>query len=161
MADDESYTVFRGELPLVAPRKISDSAGVRVILRDHRVEIVTGHVAGGAQAKRILAPCVLVLGTDTGRVIAAAEDDELPMESGIFVLKSSDLNDAAHLPTKFRRNAGGINREGFDVIGFGSLRAKAGRTVVGERYAVDNKLRLIFRSAWVQNRIAFVKPARL
>ena len=72
-----------------------------------------------------------------------------------------DLNDASHLPAIFRGNTGGINLQGLDVIGFGSLRAEARRTVVGERNSVHHKLGLMFRSARVQNGIAFIEPAGL
>ncbi len=80
------------------------------------------------------------------------------MESRIFVFESIDLNHATHLPAEFRRNACGINVEGFHVIGF-DLGTKAGRTVVGERNAVEDELGLIFGAAWVKNRIAFIEPA--
>src|SRR5271156_5312433 len=119
MADNKNQTVFRRELPLIAERKIGGGTVVGVILRDDRVEIMAGHVPGGAQAKRILIPCVLVLGIDSGRVIGPAEKGELAMESGISALESIDLNHAAHLPAEFCRNAGGVNVDGFHVIGFG------------------------------------------
>ena len=64
------------------------------------------------------------------------------------------------LRAKFGGNAGGINAQGFDVIGF-DLRAEAGRAIVGKRNSVDHKLRLVFRSARMEHRIAFVEPAGL
>src|SRR5580658_312379 len=100
------------------------------------------HVAGGAQAKRVLIPDVLILGIDPRRVIAAAEKSELSVKSRICALESIDLDDSAHLPAEFCGNAGGVNVERFHVIGF-DLGAKAGRTIVGERNAVDDKLGLI------------------
>ena len=94
-----------------------------------------------------------------GRIKAAAGKSELSVKSRFCVFQSIDLDHAAHLPAKFRGKAGGINLEGFHVIGF-EFRSEAWRTVVGERNAVHHKLRLIFRSARVENRIAFVEPAR-
>ena len=38
---------------------------------------------------------------------------------------------------------------------------KAGRAIVGQRNAIDHKLRLVFGAARMQHRIAFVEPARL
>ena len=87
MTDNQSETVFGSEVPLIAQRKIASGAVVGVILRDHRVEIVAGHVAGGAQAKRIFIPCVLVLGIDPSRIIGPAEKSELPVKSGIWSLR--------------------------------------------------------------------------
>ena len=159
MADDQSEAVFRCEVPLIAQRKAAGGAVVGVILGHHRVEIVAGHVAGGANAKRVPLPCVLVLGIDSGGIVGAAEKSELSVKTGISAFEGIDFHHAAHLPAKFRRNAGGIDLEGIDVIGF-DFRTKAGRTVVGERDAIDDELSLIFRAAWVEDRIAFVEPAR-
>jgi hypothetical protein len=87
VADNQSETVFRREFPLIAQRKTAGGAVVGVILRDHRVEIVARHVPGGAQAKRIPLPCVLVLGIDPGRIVGAAEQGELAVESRVWFLR--------------------------------------------------------------------------
>src|SRR5580658_4108945 len=133
MADNESQAVFRREFPLITRRKTAAGTVIGVILRDHRIEIVGRHVSRGSYAKRISFPCVLVLSAGPSCVIGAAEKGKLSVKSWILVLESIDLNHTAHLPAKFRGNTSGIDREGFDVIGFGTLRAKARRTIVGKR----------------------------
>ncbi len=158
MAGNYGETVFLRHVALVVRRKTAGGAVVGVILRDDRVQIVAGHVARCAHAERVPFPCVLVLGIDPAGSIGTAEKRELSMKSWIVVPESIDLDDAPHLPAKFRGNASGINPEGIDVIGF-DFRTKARRAIVGERYAVHYKLGLILRSAWVKHGIALVKPA--
>src|SRR5580658_2969529 len=116
------------------------------------------HIAGGAYAKRIPLPRVLILGIDAARCIGAAEESELSVKPRIGAFECIHLNDSAHLPPIFSGNSGGIDFKGFNVSGF-DFRAEAWRTVVGERNSVYNKLRLILRSARVENGITFIKPA--
>ena len=158
MANDQRETVFLSQIPLIAQRKAAGGAVVGVILRDHRVQVMARHIARSAHAERVPFPCVLILSINSSRAISAAEESELSVKPCICALERVDFNNAAQLSAKFRGNASGINFERFGVVGF-DLRAEAWRTVVGDGNSVDDKLSLIFRSARMQHRIAFVKPA--
>ena len=157
MADNQGQTVFLGQVALIVHSKTGGGAIVGVILRDHGVEIMVCHVAGGTQAEGISLPRVLILSIDSGRIVTAAEKSELSVKPGIAVFESIDLNHATHLAAKFRGNAGGIDLQGFGIIGF-YLWAEAGRTVVGEGNAIHNELGLIFRTPGVKDGVAFVEP---
>ena len=82
------------------------------------------------------------------------------MEAGLRVLRGVDLDDAAHLAAVFGGDAGGVDAERLDVVGF-DLGAEAGGAIVGEGDAVDDELGLIFRAAGMEDGVAFVEPAGL
>ena len=82
------------------------------------------------------------------------------MEAGLGVAQGVDLDDAAHFASIFGGDAGGVDGEGVDVIGF-DFGAEAGRTIVGEGNAIDDELGLILGAAGMEDGIAFVEPAGL
>ena len=125
-----------------------------------RVEIVGGAVAGGAEAEGVVSPGILELGESAGGVEAAAGENDLAVEAGLRVAQRVDFDDAAHVASVFGGNSGGVDGEGVDVVGF-DFGAEAGRTIVGERDAVDDELSLILGAAGMEDGVAFVKPAGL
>ena len=82
------------------------------------------------------------------------------MKSGLRIAQRIDFDHAAHLASVLGGKARGVDRHRVDIVG-ADLRTKAGRTIVGQRNAIDHKLRLILGAARMQHGIAFVEPARL
>src|SRR5664280_3733231 len=82
------------------------------------------------------------------------------METFPAVSRGIDLDDAAHLPSVLGRNASGVNAHRLDIVRF-NLGPGTWRTVVGQWNSVDHELRLVFRSARMEDSIAFIKPSRL
>ena len=68
------------------------------------------------------------------------------METGLRVAQRVDFDDSAHFASVLGGNAGGVDGEGVDVVGF-EFGAEAGRAIIGERNAVDHELRLILGTA--------------
>ena len=160
VANDEAQAIVRRQVALVVDGKIAQRARVRVVLRNHGIQIVVRHAAAGAAAERILAPDVLPLRERARRVEAAAGKHDLAVEARLRVLKGVDLDHATHFSAVLRGNARGVDAHRLHVVGF-NLRSEAGRAIVGQRDAVDHKLGLIFRTARMQDGIAFVEPAGL
>jgi hypothetical protein len=103
---------------------------------------------------------VLALCECPTRAEAAAGKDHLAMEAGLNILQSVQFHDSTHFPAVFGGDAGGKDGHGYDIVGF-NLRAEAGRAVIRERYAIDDKLRLVFRTAGMEDGVAFIEPAGL
>src|ERR1017187_5332843 len=82
------------------------------------------------------------------------------MESLASVARGVDFDDSAHLPPVLRRNAGGVDAHRLQTVGF-NLRSIARRSIVGERNSIEHELRLVFRPAGMEHRVAFVEPPRL
>src|SRR5205807_6500367 len=96
----------------------------------------------------------------TSGIETAAGENRLAVETGLGVAQSVDLDYASHLASVLGGDAGGVDGERVDVIGF-ELGAEAGGAVVGERDAVDDELSLILGAARMEHGIAFVEPSRL
>ena len=118
------------------------------------------HVPRGAATHGVVSPGVLGAGESARGVEASAGKNGLSVKPGLGVVECIDFNDPTHLPPVFRRNAGGVNGERVNIVGL-DLGTKTGRTIVGKRDAIDDKLRLIFGTTRMQHRIAFIKPAGL
>src|SRR5579862_2191919 len=82
------------------------------------------------------------------------------MEARLGVARCVDLDHATHLASVFGGNASSVDSDRVEVVGV-DFGAKAGRAVVGQRNAVDDKLSLIFRAARMEDGVAFIKPAGL
>ena len=120
-----------------------------------------GHAAAGAGAEGVLAPAILASGEGVCGVEAAArESTTSPWKPGCGLLKSVELDDAAHLAAVLGGEAGGVDAHRLEVVGF-NLRAEAGRAIVGEGDAVDDELGLVLGAARMQDGVAFVEPAGL
>ena len=148
------------QVALVMGGEISDSAGVRVVLRNHGIQIVAGHIAAGAHAEGILSPDVLPLRKRPRRVETASGKHRLPVEAGLRVLQGVDLDDSPHFSTVLSRNARSINAHRLHIVGF-DLRPEAGGTVVRKGNTVHDELCLVFGAAGMQDGVAFVQPAGL
>ena len=72
VAHDQSNAILRAEIALVIHAEITGSSIVRVIFRNHRIQVMPRHVAIGTEAQRISLPLVLRLGETACRVEAAA-----------------------------------------------------------------------------------------
>ena len=118
------------------------------------------HVSRCAATHSVVSPGILNTGKGARGVEGSAGKNGLSVKPRLGVVERIDFNDPTHLPPVFGRNAGGVNGERVNVIGL-DLGAKTGGTIVGKRDAVDDKLRLIFGTTRMQNRIAFIKPAGL
>ena len=160
MADGESQTVFRSEIPLISQREVSGSTAIGVVLRDYGIQITRGHIAGGAGAEGVRSPSVLSAGEGSGGIEAAAGKDYLAVQAGVSVVGSVEFDDAAHFAAVLGGNSGGVDGKGVDVIGF-DFGTEAGGAIVGEGNTIDNVLSLIFRAAGVENGAAFEEPSRL
>ena len=121
---------------------------------------MVGAASTGAGADGVFAPCILAAGEAACGVEASTGSDQVAMEPGLLILDRVELNDAAHFAPVLGGNAGGVDAHGLDVVGF-DFRSEAGGAVIGERNAVDDELRLVLRAARVENRVAFIEPARL
>ena len=160
VADDEAQAIVGREVALVMDRKIAQRARIRVVLRNHGVQIMVGHAAAGAGAQRVLAPDILPLRESAGRIKAAAGKHHLAVKTRLRILQRVDLDHASHFPAIFRGNAGGVDAHRLHVVRF-NLRSEAGRAIIRQRDAIHHKLRLILRAARMQHGIAFVQPAGL
>src|SRR5215469_17274167 len=118
------------------------------------------HAAASARSEYILAPFILTLGKGAGRVKTATGKHNLSVKAGLRVLQRVDFDNSTHFPSIFGRNPGGVDTHRLHVIGF-NLWPEARRAVVGEGYAVDHELCLIFRAPWVEDSISFIAPSRL
>ncbi len=119
MADNQAQAVFRREFALVVQRKISGRAVVGVILGNHRVEIM----ARSCSRRRSRQGYSAAMNIEPGHSFrpyqsCRRKDADLSVKPRLRGPQRIDLNDAAHLSAKFRGNAGGINLEGIDVVGF-------------------------------------------
>jgi hypothetical protein len=121
---------------------------------------VASAASAGAGSDGVFVPCILTTGKGAGGVEASTGGDQIAMETGLLILKRVELDDAAHLAPILGGNAGGVDAHRLHVVGF-NLRAEAWGAVVGERNAIDDKLRLVLRASRVQHRVAFIEPARL
>ncbi len=160
VAYDQIQAVPGSEVTLVVDGKIAQRARIRIVLRDHGIQIMVAHAAAGARANGILAPDILPLREDSGRIETSSRKHHVAMEARLHILERVDLNYASHFAAIFRGDARGIDGYGLHVIGF-QLGPEAGRTVVGQRDSIDYELRLILRAARMQHGVAFVEPARL
>ncbi len=118
------------------------------------------HISSCADRERVVPPAILRLSEGAGRVEAATRKNGFAMQALLFVAKSIDFDDAAHLAPIFSRNAGGVNRERVHILCF-NFGAEAGRTIVGEWNAVDHELRLVLGASGMKHGVAFIEPARL
>ena len=159
-ADAHREAVVRGEIALIVGRKVARGSSVRKIWGHDRIQIVRGPVAACAHAESILAPNVLTFEECGGRIVTAPREHGLAVKAGSRILRCIELDDPSHFAAVFRGNARRIDRYRVDVVRF-EFGTKAGRAVVGERDSVNDKLSLIFRSTWMENRIAFVQPSWL
>src|SRR5258708_6212594 len=71
-----------------------------------------------------------------------------------------DFDDASHLASVLRGNAGSIDGQRASVIGL-NLGTGSGRAIVGQRDSVDNELSLIFGASGMQHPAAFIDPSGL
>ena len=160
VANDESQAIFRRQVALVVDRKIAQRAGIRIVLRNHGIQIVVGHAAAGAGAECILAPGVLAFRESAGRIKATAGKHYLAVETWLRILQRVHFDHAAHFSAIFGGNARGVDAHRLHIVGV-HRRSEAGRAIVRQRNAVDHKLGLILRAAGMQDGIAFVQPAGL
>src|SRR3974390_203167 len=97
VANAYAESVVRGEVALVPKRKVAEAAGVGVVLRNDRVEIVIGPAAGRAAAQSVVSPGILTFSESAGGVEGASGKDEVTMHAGLNILIRVDLDHAAHL----------------------------------------------------------------
>src|SRR5208282_6406041 len=113
-----------------------------------------------AGSKRVPPPAVLAPSCGASRIEAAAGEHHLTVKTWLSVLECVDFNHSSHFSSVFRRNACGVNAQRLQVVSVHG-RSEAGRAIVGQRDAIDYKLRLILRAAGMQDGIAFIEPAGL
>src|SRR3982074_836339 len=82
------------------------------------------------------------------------------MKTRIGLPACVEFDDSAHFPAVLRGVSCGIDADGVQFVRL-NLRAEAWRAIVSKRNAVDHKLGLIFRTARMQNGVAFVDPSGL
>src|SRR5579871_965563 len=145
------------QLACIAHGEVTRGAFVGEIFRDNGVEIMTRHAARCRRAQHVLPPVVLYLCEAICRVVTSSGENELSVEAGIARSRCVELDNAAHLSTVLGWKASGVDTHRIEIVSF-DLRAKAWRAIVGQRNAVDDKLCLVLRTAWVQYRISFIDP---
>src|ERR1700755_917981 len=79
------------------------------------------------------------------------------MQPGISATLRVEFRHTAQLAAILCGKTSRVDAEGREIVG-PYLRAKAGRPVASERKTVHHELRLILRTAWMQNSVALIQP---
>src|SRR5208283_5859444 len=91
---------------LIVRQKVGEGAMVGVVLSGGRIQEPVGCSARQAGTESVQAETILALQVAVHRVEAAAAEDAGSVKSGAAVASRLHLDDAAHLPAVFCREAG-------------------------------------------------------
>src|ERR1700730_1950358 len=160
VADTEAKAVAVGKISLVTDGEITRSASVRIVLNNGRIQIAIGPITAGAGTQCVFSPGVLDPGIGGHRIKAAARKNRLAMQAQASVCGGVHFDDAAHLSPILGRNVRRVDAQGLNIVRF-YFRAKAGRAIVREGNAVNDKLGLVFGAARMQNGVALIEPSGL